>query len=175
MFMLNHLTGFGAGGRPFAGVTAASATLSGNNGGAGFTYRTVLAPGAISSYGDFCRLVWQSGSSGAGVTLKSTIGILSGTYGFAATPTNITQSGNASWSISGASTEGSSDILSFPIDPSQSYVIATYISGGGSGAQQTGLPTGWTQYYLNADDVTNTSPSGYTSNTNIMALKRLEV
>lgn len=170
----------GSTGRPFAGVSAASVTQGvGNSGSNGFTYRTVLAPGAISNYGDFCKIVFQSGSGGAATITKAYIDLLSSTYGFASeSPKQILFSGSASIAIGAANTEGASDVLTFPIDQSQSYVISHYYAGvpAQAATSSTSLPTGWTQYYKSGDEAGTTGVvSGYTANTVINSVKRIEV
>lgn len=177
MFASNHLIGFGAFSAGFAGASAAVITLpSGDNAYNGFTIRTVLASSAFSNYGSFSRFTWQGGS-GAGINItKAYIGPLSSTYGFSTAPTQILFAGSSGINIPTVSQDGISDIMPFSIDPATSYVVAFYMAGvPASGASQTSLPTGWTQYYKSGDDAATTSPSGYTTDTKIVGLKRIEV
>lgn len=178
MLLLNHLTGFGVGSgvRPFAGATAASVSQSGTSGINGFSYRTVLAPGAISNYGDFSKYAFQSGSGGALTLTKAYVGILANTWDFTTTPKQILFGGGASCVIGAANTEGLSDQMTFAIDPSQSYVVSFYCpSAPAQSAVSGSLPSGWTQYYKNADDAATEAPTGFIANTQITAFKRLEV
>ena len=65
--------------------------------------------------------------------------------------------------------------MSFPLGSGVSYVLSHYFSGVPAQAATSSLPSNVTQYFISGDDAATVSASGYSSNSVLNFLKRVEV
>lgn len=147
---------------------------AGNSGGwTNYTARNVLPAASIPGPGgNRCRFAIKGGSSEDFTINKAYIGIKSGTYGFAATPVQVTfDSGSNSTTITSGTTKWS-DEITLTTTTSDDLVISVFCpSGAGSADSYSGSnQLGRTLHYKSGDDAATTSPSGYTLFGNQMVL-----
>lgn len=127
-----------------------------------YTIRNVFPNAVLSGDTGTTGRVTFRGATGSGSQFTNVyIGILSGTYGFAATPVPILFGGSSTLTL-GVSAEQVSDEFSLTVGASDALVISFYDpTGGANGHASTNQTPAGSCYWKLGNDASNTSPTGY--------------
>lgn len=127
------------------------------------TFRTVIAAAQLTDVSaSQVRVKFAAPSGGNCVIAGAYIGVKSGTYGFASTPTQLLFGGAAGTTLTAGSGNSYSDAVTFAYDGTSDLVVAVNYTSGSVRYLNT-TSTGWTLYFkASVADASTTSPSGYT-------------
>lgn len=145
--------------------TVFSRAISGSDGLAGYTVRTRIKAGQISSSGSKIRLNFQI--SGAGVLQKMYVGYPAATgdaYDFVAAPTQVTFDGGSPSRTFSAAGSVASDIMNFALDNTKDLLVSWYVTGSGNAINASS--TNVDSYHKSGDDAASVDATGYTASAN---------
>jgi WD40 repeat protein len=130
------------------------------------TIRQLIDAGVINISGGRVNVTFGADGAGTFAVDKVYIGqaALSGDpYDFQGAPTQLTFTGAAGFSITGATTI-TSDTVDFNLDPNKTLIISMHTTvGGGAGIGDAPSITGWSVYTKAGDDASTVDATGYTA------------
>ena len=142
-----------------------------------YTMRHVISTSAIVNTGTHCRVQFTAPAIGLSL-YHAYIGLRAGagdSYDFAATPTELLFSGASGFSgLAGGATIFSDDTL-FTIDDTTDLVVSFRFQSDGAKRGTVAANSGVTAFYKNANDAATVNATGYTSNSRIANISKIQV